>query len=75
MGSPDGSGIVAVETATDVERWVAVSPRDHARRIVVEVIRERMYRDNMAGFRVRYMLGISQSPAEFRHFAASTSAA
>ena len=53
-------------TDQTVEQWMATHPRIHAARIVAEVIREHMYRREMAGFRARWMFGIAQSPAEFR---------
>ena len=52
-------------TDPTLERWMATHPRIHAARIVAEAVREYMYRREMA-VPFRWMLGIAQSPAEFR---------
>lgn len=49
-----------------VHEWMATDPRIHARRIALETIREYLLGQDMAGFRVRWMLGVSQSPGESR---------
>jgi hypothetical protein len=70
--TPQPTKAAKVDTRTDVERWMAVSPREHARRIVAEVIEEHRRaersRRDLAAFRARVMLGISQRPSEFRAF-------
>jgi hypothetical protein len=47
LPGPQRTAVVKMTSPIDVERWMAISPREHARRIVAGVLEERECRERL----------------------------